>query len=97
MSKNALSLVVVAVVGAALVGCGGSSSDGAGAATSGQVRNAPKWSEKQVMDAAGLTREDDGFSYQTASGCEVAVVMTSKHGDRRRLVRGIGVRCPERE
>jgi hypothetical protein len=29
------------------------------------------------MQAAGLTTDDDGLSYQTASGCDVSVVLTS--------------------
>jgi hypothetical protein len=29
------------------------------------------------MDAAGLTTKDDGLTYQTASGCNVSVVLTS--------------------
>lgn len=30
------------------------------------------------MKAAGLTTDDGGTSYKTASGCEAAVVMTTK-------------------
>src|SRR5688500_12134433 len=42
------------------------------------IRNAglEKWTEQQVIDAAGL-RSENGISYETASGCSVAVILTT--------------------
>lgn len=31
-----------------------------------------------MTEAAGLTSNDDGISYTTATGCEVSVVMTNR-------------------
>lgn len=55
-----------------LTGCGGGDD-------SAQVRNAPSYSEEQVVEALDLTTKDNGISYQTRSGCEIAVVLISKN------------------
>jgi hypothetical protein len=36
-----------------------------------------RWTEQDVIEAAGLTANDGGLSYTTASGCDVSVVMTN--------------------
>lgn len=35
------------------------------------------WTEADVLRAAGLTTQDGGISFQTASGCEVAVLLNT--------------------
>lgn len=47
-------------------------------ATCSQVPPASSsWTEADVMNAAGLTTEDGGITYQTKSGCSVAVVLNT--------------------
>lgn len=80
MHGQAVIAALLTGLALAAAGCGGSDdTDTSGAATSPQptIRNPHPWTEQQVMDAAGLTTEDDGLSYQTASGCNVSVVLTS--------------------
>jgi len=75
MSPTRLAVAIVLCV--AFSGCG--SSDGP-QADKPTIRNNPgpdKWTEAQVVEAAGLTTEDGGLSYETKSGCSVAVVMTN--------------------
>lgn len=75
------SLLSLAATAALIAGCGGSDdpgNDSGGAKAKPTIRNAAPWTEQQVMDAAGLTSDDDGLSYSTSSGCNVSVVLTSK-------------------
>lgn len=69
-----------AAVGATLLlaACGGASESDNDKPT---IRNASPspWTEAQVMRAAGLTTDDNGITYQTASGCTASVVLTSRN------------------
>ena len=71
--KTASLLIAAAVL---LAGCGSDAMPDANSTPGPTIRNASPWTEAQVMQAAGLTTDDDGLSYSTASGCSVSVVMT---------------------
>lgn len=77
MGHRPFTAALLAVL--ALAGCGSddSGSDPASPAAKPTIRNPDPWTEQQVMDAAGLTTEDNGITYETASGCGVSVVLTS--------------------
>jgi hypothetical protein len=60
------ALLVLAAV--CLAGCG----------TTSTASNTEPWTEQQVTEAAGLTSDSDGLSWQTPTGCSVAVIMKSQ-------------------
>ena len=66
--------MAIVVVALALAGCG---RDDEATTDKPTIRNADRWSEQDVIEAAGLTANDGGLSYTTTSGCDVSVVMTN--------------------
>ncbi|HUR86331.1 MAG TPA: hypothetical protein VMY78_13400 [Solirubrobacteraceae bacterium] len=78
MARRFYPRVAAALVSTALLvaGCGGESESSNSKPT---IRNADpaRWTEQQVIDAAGLSTTNNGISYATESGCRVAVILTS--------------------
>lgn len=78
--RNPIHLTVLVATILLIGGCGGNDTPASQSAKP-TIRNAEPeehWTEQQVMDAAGLTTEDGGITYQTASGCSASVVLTNK-------------------
>lgn len=73
-SRVALLLAAATAV-LLFAGCGSSDDTSTAKPT---IRNPAPWTEAQVMQAAGLTTDNDGLSYKTSSGCTASVVLTSK-------------------
>lgn len=67
----------------ASAGCGGEepqSQDGGTATTEAPTDEMPAQAdvtEQDIIDALGLTADDEGISYESAEGCQVAVVLDS--------------------
>lgn len=75
MAKGALAFMLVALL---VAGCGkgdnaGSSDDSARPT----IRNAPQWTEQDIIKAADLTPNDGGLSYRSPACDQIAVILTS--------------------
>jgi hypothetical protein len=74
MRRSLAAIPVLLVL--VLAGCSEDGSGGGSASTDGAILNAPEFSQQEIIQAAGLTTED-GISYTSPDGCQVAVILDS--------------------